>query len=129
MTEQWTVGQAREYFAKRKPHSPGTGKRKKGKGDKAKAEMELVLKLIGVPYEKEYRFHHERKFRFDFAIPSLKIGIEYEGLMSEKSRHTTVKGYTSDADKYNLAQSCGWRVFRYTALNYTNLTNDLKANL
>src|SRR4051812_11455124 len=40
--------------------------------------------------KKEYRFDKNgRRFKFDFAIPALKIGIEYEGLNSEKSGHTT----------------------------------------
>ena len=75
--------------------------------------------------EQEFKFHPERLWRFDFAIPALKVAIEYEGLMSEKSGHTTVTGYTKDADKYNQAQMLGWKVLRYTALNYKNLLKEL----
>ena len=121
MNEQWTLDQFKAYHSKRRQP---TGKRT-GNGSKAKAEMELVLKLFGKPYETEYKFHPERKWRFDFAIPELKVGIEYEGLISEKSRHTTVTGFTNDAEKYNAAQAIGWRVLRYTALNYRNLGKDL----
>jgi very-short-patch-repair endonuclease len=74
---------------------------------------------------KEHQFHPERKWKFDFSFPSLMTAIEYEGLMSEKSRHTTIEGYTGDADKYNAAQQLGWRVLRYTAKNYKNMINDL----
>lgn len=74
----------------------------------------------------EHQFHHTRKFRFDWCIPQLMIAIEYEGLMSEKSGHTTINGYTKDCEKYNLAQIGGWKVLRYTALNYKNLERDLK---
>lgn len=73
----------------------------------------------------ELQFDEARKFRFDWAIPSLKIGIEYEGIFSKKSRHTTAKGFSEDCSKYNLAIQNGWRVLRYTALNYQNLENDL----
>lgn len=73
----------------------------------------------------EKYFHKERKWRFDWAIPSLKIAIEYEGLMSKKSRHTTVKGFTGDTEKYNAAQGLGWRVLRFTALNYKTLLTEL----
>ena len=62
------------------------------KGSKAKAEIEMMLKLFGKPYVAEYSFHPERKWRFDFAIPEMKIGIEYNGIMSAKSRHTTITG-------------------------------------
>ncbi|MFL5811344.1 MAG: hypothetical protein ACJ749_17610 [Flavisolibacter sp.] len=75
--------------------------------------------------EKEFAFHPERKWRFDFAILEKKVAIEYEGLMSEKSRHTTVTGYTGDAEKYNAAQSLGWKVLRYTAVNYKTMIEDL----
>jgi hypothetical protein len=54
------------------------------------------------------------------------IGIEYEGVFSEKSRHTTVAGFSEDCRKYNLAIANGWRVLRYTALNYLELYTDLE---
>ena len=74
----------------------------------------------------EPEFAPGRKYRFDYAIPALMIAVEYEGIFSQKSRHTTAKGYSGDTDKYNLAQSLGWRVIRLTALNYTNLITQLE---
>lgn len=76
-------------------------------------------------YVTEHQFDHKRKYRFDWALLDLKIGIEYEGIFSKKSRHTTAKGFSEDCNKYNLAIQNGWRVLRYTALNYQNLENDL----
>lgn len=77
--------------------------------------------------EEEHRFHSERLFRFDFAIVSLKIAIEYEGgIFMEKSGHNTAKHYTKDANKYNLAVEGGWKLLRYTAINYKNVIQDLK---
>jgi|SRR5690606_25550027 len=76
-------------------------------------------------YVTEHRFDSVRKFRFDWAIIDLKIAIEFEGIMSKKSRHTTVTGYSKDSEKYNLAQINGWTVLRYTVLNYKNLEEDL----
>ena len=73
----------------------------------------------------ELQFSEGRRFRFDYAIPSLRIAIEYEGVFSKKSRHTTVNGFSEDCVKYNLAVSLGWRVLRYTAKNYLNLETDL----
>lgn len=89
-------------------------------------EIKRVLTVAGIPYECEYRFHEYRKFRFDIAIVEEKIAIEYEGIFSKKSRHTSVKGYSVDADKYNLAQQLGWKVFRYTALNYDRFKEEIK---
>lgn len=105
---------------------------KKGKSipkytkSKEKSEIEMSLKYGGYDYVKEYKFHPTRKWRFDFAIVESKIAIEYEGIMSEKSRHTTITGLTGDCDKYNEAQRLGWKVFRFTALNYKNLLSVLK---
>lgn len=76
-------------------------------------------------YITEFRFSDKRRFLFDWAIGSLKIAIEYEGVISEKSRHTTITGYSKDCVKYNLAQKTGWRILRYTALNYLDLETDL----
>ncbi|WP_417867978.1 hypothetical protein [Xanthomarina gelatinilytica] len=77
-------------------------------------------------YVAELEFHEVRNFRFDWAIPSMKIAIEYEGIFSKKSGHTTVMGYTKDCIKYNLATLEGWKVLRYTAKNYKEISNDLK---
>ena len=76
-------------------------------------------------YVFELQFDEVRKFRFDWAIPSLMIAIEFEGIMSEKSRHTTKTGYSKDTEKYNLAAISGWIVLRYTVLTYGNLERDL----
>jgi hypothetical protein len=77
--------------------------------------------------EEEYRFNIERKWRFDWCIPALKIGIEYNGIMSEKSRHTTVGGYTGDMNKINSAQALGWKVLQFTPMNYKNLITELNS--
>ena len=88
-------------------------------------EMKLILQLMKIDFIAEHRFHETRQWRFDIAIPSLKIAIEYEGIMSRKSRHTTVTGYTKDCEKYNAATIAGWRVLRYNAINYKSLGDDL----
>ena len=93
---------------------------------KALVQMEQLLYILGVKYLTEYQFLEARKFRFDIAIPEHKIGIEYEGLMSEKSRHTTKMGYSGDCTKYNLAQIAGWRVLRYTAINSKDFIHEIK---
>jgi hypothetical protein len=86
-------------------------------------EMCAKKSLVLIP---EYQFLNNRKFRFDWAIPEIKVGIEYEGIFSEKSRHTDKLGYSRDAEKYNSASSIGWRVLRYTAINYKNLIKDFE---
>ena len=87
--------------------------------------MSLKQREVITEFITEHQFDHKRKYRFDWALLDLKIGIEYEGIFSKKSRHTTAKGFSEDCNKYNLAIQNGWRVLRYTALNYKNLENDL----
>ena len=56
-----------------------------------------------------------RLWRFDWAWPDLKVAIEYEGLMSAKSRHITITGFSKDCEKYNAAALLGWQEYRFTA--------------
>lgn len=98
-------------------------------GWKNKQWMHMLLEGIAKAHDlmlvTEFHFHPTRKFRFDWALTSkdrkIMIGIEYNGLMSEKSRHTTVVGYSRDMEKLNLAQAAGWKVFQFTTLTYEKL--------
>lgn len=85
--------------------------------------IELTLKSMNVPFVTELKFMDGRSFRFDIAIQSRMIAIEYEGTFegkgtTGKSRHTTQLGYTQDCEKYNNALCLGWKVLRFTSLNY-----------
>jgi len=90
-------------------------------------EMKQILRIMKHDFKEEHRFHPVRRFKFDIALVEYKIAIEYEGLNSVKSGHTTALGYTKDCIKYNLATLCGWRVLRYTAIedNYKNMMRDI----
>lgn len=72
--------------------------------------------------EREYRFHPVRRWRIDFAWPDMKYGVEIEGLSSKISRHTTIKGYRNDCEKYNTALLMGWRILRFTDREVTTGT-------
>jgi len=75
---------------------------------------ELIIKDLFGKTEKEYRFTPERRWRFDFAIPELKIAIEIEGGIWTNGRHSRGSGYTKDLEKYNTATALGWRIFRFS---------------
>lgn len=64
---------------------------------------------------REYKFHPERKWRFDFAHLKSKVAIEIEGGTWSGGRHTRGSGYSNDCEKYNEAAKLGWCVLRYTA--------------
>lgn len=85
---------------------------KKSAGEETFALQLRALKIAD--FEREYVFAKPRKFRFDFAWPDRKIGLEIEGGTWGKSRHTTGSGYRADCVKYNFAASLGWLVYRFT---------------
>lgn len=88
-------------------------------------EIRIMLQLARIHFVEEHKFHPTRRWRFDFAIPERMIAIEYEGIFSEKSGHTTHKGYIKDTEKYNEAAKLGWTVLRYTAKTYKEVIDDI----
>ena len=79
--------------------------------------FELMLKAKKISgYEKEYKFHPTRKWRFDFAWPLLGLAVEVEGgvWIGGGGRHQRGKGFIEDCTKYNEAVILGWRVIRVT---------------
>lgn len=114
----------KKYSGKTPKNIPGKKKRNKAK-EKINTDLWAFARENKLELKKEFVFHPDRKWRFDYCFPGLMTAIEYEGLMSEKSRHTTVSGFTGDAEKYNAAQRLGWKVMRYTAKNYRSILNDL----
>lgn len=122
------AGKIRGYSANQHKKERTTG----SKMEKRSKEIDWIAWNLKIYCEEknieltiEHRFDQERKWRFDWAMKERKIAIEYEGLNSEKSRHTTKKGFTGDTEKYNRAQALGWKVIRVTALNYKTLLKTL----
>jgi len=75
--------------------------------------FQLHCNSYGLKPEREYRFC-DRKWRFDFAFPDKKVGVEVEGGTWIRGRHTRGSGYENDLNKYNQAATMGWRVLRFT---------------
>lgn len=70
--------------------------------------------------EREFRFDVARKWRFDFAFPEKKIGVEIEGGTWTSGRHNRGLGYEKDLRKYNAAARLGWIVLRYSTRMVTD---------
>jgi very-short-patch-repair endonuclease len=86
------------------------------KKSKLEETLAFQMRAVGIDYDREVRFHSTRRWRFDFGIKKLRIGIECEGLTNPKmkSRHTTNSGFREDCVKYNAAAIEGWFVLRFT---------------
>ena len=86
---------------------------------KASTAPDLFMKLLqqsfkGVEVVKEFRFHPTRKWRFDYAFPSLRVAVEVDGGVWTGGRHINPAGYVNDMEKLNTAASMGWLVLRIT---------------
>ena len=83
-------------------------------------KIAAALKVLGIEAVQEYRFCQERRFRFDLAIPSLKIAIEANGGSYKKgnSGHSSGKGIIRDAKKANIAVMHGWKLFSFTTPDF-----------
>ena len=79
--------------------------------------LEMIFISLKVQPEKEYQFHPTRKWRIDYFFPKHKIAVEYEGMSYNggKSRHTTISGFTGDAEKYNEMALMGILLLRFNA--------------
>ena len=64
--------------------------------EQARKLAELVeIQLSHMPgYNKEFSFHPERRWRFDYAWPALKVALEIHGGVFTNGRHTRGKGFT-----------------------------------
>ena len=65
-------------------------------------------------WQVEYKFHPERRWRFDFANPDHKVAVEVNGGQWGVSGHSSGSGLQRDAEKLNAAQALGWKVFVLT---------------
>ncbi len=77
------------------------------------ANLGLQLRALGIPDpELEFRFHPERRWRFDMAWPAAKLALEVDGGTWIGGRHSTGVGQFRDAEKYSEAAILGWRIIR-----------------
>jgi very-short-patch-repair endonuclease len=94
-------------------------------GELNKMQIKAILETIfgAERVTLEHRFHSVRRWRFDYAVPEIKLAVEYNGHggfigKSGASGHSSIKGITNDAEKMNSAIAGGWRVLAFTALHF-----------
>lgn len=89
-----------------KPKAPG----KRSKHTEAQLLLQMHLKELGLETELEFMFHSIRRWRFDLACLEHRIAFECNGHFQGKHG----AGWSSDAEKINMAQVIGWRVFVFS---------------
>lgn len=74
-----------------------------------------------IAFEREFRFHPERRWRSDFMVgPNMawpvrgRYLIEIDGGAWTQGRHVRGKGFEADLEKLNAAALLGYRVLRFT---------------
>ena len=81
-------------------------------------DIDIILLALeqetGFAWQKELRFHPERRWRFDYACPDRKVAVEIEGNVFNYGRHNNPMGFVKDCEKYGVATSMGWKVLRFT---------------
>ena len=83
--------------------------------NEAEESFYLACRAFKHPIPKrEFMFHHERKFRLDFAWPDHLVAMEVEGGIYKGGRHTSITGFEGDCIKYALLAQAGWRLYRFT---------------
>ena len=107
-------------------HSQYNSLTRKLANEKRAREYEMFRRKLasftGCEIKPEHSFYPGRKWRLDFAIVVLKIGIEIEGGVWANGRHTRGKGFIDDMEKYNAAATLGWVILRFTPQDLNKLT-------
>ena len=82
---------------------------------------ELQVELCSINIFREFAFHPDRKWRFDFAIIPHKdlqgkggLAIEIDGGGWIQGRHNTGAGSAKDREKFNEAALLKWFVLKFS---------------
>lgn len=71
-------------------------------------QLWMEMQANGLRPVREYRFHHERRWRFDFAFVPERVAVEVQGGLFVNGAHVRGIQYGRDAEKRNEAQLRGW---------------------
>jgi len=99
--------------AKPQPKLKKAKKPRKASPGEEGLEMQLRAERI-TGWEREYRFHPTRKWRFDFAFKGLMLAVEIEGGVFIRGGHVRGALYEDNCEKYAEALCLGWKVIRVT---------------
>ena len=77
--------------------------------------LETHLRELDLPFEREFQFCLDRKWRLDYFLPGPSVGIEIMGgFYRGKSGHSSINGLQRDYDKSNRAEMSGIRMLHFS---------------
>ncbi len=77
--------------------------------------MLTLIRQVDLPAPTvEYKFHPDRKWRFDGAYSWLMLAYEVDGGTYSGGAHVRGVGVENDNEKRNEARVAGWWVFQFT---------------
>lgn len=86
--------------------------------------LQQQIALAGLPVpEPQYPFAREatgRLWRFDLAWPAQRVGLEVQGGLYIRGKHSRPTGQRKDAEKQSHAAILGWRVLVVTDRQITS---------
>lgn len=75
--------------------------------------QQLECRSLASLFVREYRFHTDRRWRFDLYAHSARLAVELHGGIFSAGRHVRPKGFQDDRAKVNAATELGIAVLEY----------------
>ena len=121
---RWTPEQKAAYEQGKQLATPERMDAKQAQdADSPSGQFARQLDAAGIKYELEYKFHPERKWRFDFMLNNdcfYLLALEINGGNWAGGRHVRPAALIKEYEKLNSAVLLGWRVLLVTPEDVTS---------
>lgn len=102
---------ARKQMPPRQPKTQAERDLEKARAELARGQFFAALDRWNLPRpEYEGRFHHVRRWRFDYLWPDRKLALEVDGGLFTGGAHVQGARIRKTHQKLNMAAALGWRV-------------------
>lgn len=88
--------------------------REQKKESPGECRLDRDLRVMGILFEREFRFYPSRRWKVDFVLHESRHAIEVEGGVMAMGRHQRPEGFIADMEKYNHLTLSGWKLLRFS---------------
>lgn len=88
--------------------------KKEQKASPGESKLDFDLRMMKLSFDREFKFHPDRRWKVDFALHEHKLAVEVEGAVWAIGRHQRPAGFIADMEKYNILVLMGWRLLRFS---------------